>query len=121
MPAPTTTATSAAPWSRPPAASSRPRARRRFRCGPWRGRRASARPRRYHHFKDKGELLDAVAHEDQAALDVALTEARTKAADSKERMTSLGVAYVCFARDNPALYRVMYDGSRDKDAAARAR
>jgi hypothetical protein len=31
-------------------------------------------------------------------------------------MTSLGVAYVCFARDNPALYRVMYDCSRDKDA-----
>jgi hypothetical protein len=31
-------------------------------------------------------------------------------------MTGLGVAYVCFARDNPALYRVMYDCSRDKDA-----
>lgn len=26
------------------------------------------------------------------------------------------MAYVCFARDNPALYRVMYDRSRDKDA-----
>ena len=70
----------------------------------------------YHHFKDKGELLDAVAHEGWAALDAALGEARAKAADSKERMTSLGVAYVCFARDNPALYRVMYDCSRDKDA-----
>ena len=70
----------------------------------------------YHHFKDKGELLDAVAHEGWAALDVALSEARAKAADSKERMTSLGVAYVCFARDNPALYRVMYDCSRDKDS-----
>lgn len=70
----------------------------------------------YHHFKDKGELLDAVAHEGWAALDAALGEARAKAVDSKERMTSLGVAYVCFARDNPALYRVMYDCSRDKDA-----
>jgi AcrR family transcriptional regulator len=70
----------------------------------------------YHHFKDKGELLDAVAHEGWAALDVALTEARQKAADGKDRMTSLGVAYVRFARDNPALYRVMYDCSRDKDA-----
>jgi hypothetical protein len=29
-------------------------------------------------------------------------------------MTGLGVAYVTFARDNPALYRVMYDRSRDK-------
>ena len=70
----------------------------------------------YHHFKDKGELLDAVAHEGWHALDVALTAARAKSVDSKERMTSLGVAYVCFARDNPALYRVMYDCSRDKDA-----
>lgn len=70
----------------------------------------------YHHFKDKGELLDAVAHEGWTALDAALSEARAKAADSKERMTSLGVAYVRFARDNPALYRVMYDCSRDKDA-----
>jgi AcrR family transcriptional regulator len=70
----------------------------------------------YHHFKDKGDLLEAVAHEGWVALDAALSEARAKAADSKERMTSLGVAYVCFARDNPALYRVMYDCSRDKDA-----
>lgn len=70
----------------------------------------------YHHFKDKGELLDAVAHEGWAALDAALTEARRKAADGKDRMTGLGVAYVRFARDNPALYRVMYDCSRDKDA-----
>ncbi len=70
----------------------------------------------YHHFKDKGELLEAVAHEGWTALDAALSEARAKAADSKERMTSLGVGYVCFARDNPALYRVMYDCSRDKDA-----
>ena len=70
----------------------------------------------YHHFKDKGELLEAVAHEGWVALDAALTDARAKAPDNKERMTSLGVAYVCFARDNPALYRVMYDCSRDKDA-----
>jgi len=70
----------------------------------------------YHHFKDKGELLEAVAHEGWHALDIALTEARAKSVDSKEQMTSLGVAYVCFARDNPALYRVMYDRSRDKDA-----
>ena len=70
----------------------------------------------YHHFKDKGELLEAVAHEGWVALDAALTDARVKAPDSQERMTGLGVAYVCFARDNPALYRVMYDCSRDKDA-----
>jgi len=70
----------------------------------------------YHHFKDKNELLEAVAHEGWTALDHALTAARAKASDANERMTGLGVAYVCFARDNPALYRVMYDCSRDKDA-----
>ena len=70
----------------------------------------------YHHFKDKGELLEAVAHEGWMALDHALTEARASAKDARERMTGLGVAYVQFARDNPALYRVMYDCSRDKDA-----
>jgi hypothetical protein len=31
-------------------------------------------------------------------------------------MTEIGVAYVCFATNNPALYRVMYDTARDKEA-----
>jgi AcrR family transcriptional regulator len=70
----------------------------------------------YHHFKDKGELLEAVAHEGWVALDAALLEARTAAHSARDRMTAIGVAYVCFARDNPAIYRVMYDCSRDKDA-----
>ena len=70
----------------------------------------------YHHFKDKNELLEAVAHEGWEALDKALANARASAEDNRVRMTNLGVAYVCFARDNPALYRVMYDRSRDKDA-----
>ena len=30
-------------------------------------------------------------------------------------MSDLGVAYVCFARENPALYRVMYDTARDRE------
>ncbi|PXA91869.1 TetR family transcriptional regulator [Caulobacter sp. D4A] len=70
----------------------------------------------YHHFKDKGQLLDAVAHEGWVALDEALMKARHDSESDRQRMTNLGVAYVTFARDNPALYRVMYDCSRDKDA-----
>lgn len=70
----------------------------------------------YHHFKDKAELLEAVAHEGWVELDAALSKARTATEDPRTRMTNIGVAYVCFARDNPALYRVMYDRSRDKDA-----
>ncbi|MBI1682282.1 TetR/AcrR family transcriptional regulator [Caulobacter hibisci] len=70
----------------------------------------------YHHFKDKSQLLEAVAHEGWVALDAALMKARQDSDDDRQRMTNLGVAYVSFARDNPALYRVMYDRSRDKDA-----
>jgi AcrR family transcriptional regulator len=70
----------------------------------------------YHHFKDKGELLDAVALEGWDALGEALNEAKAKAPLDAIVVAELGVAYVCFARDNPALYRVMYERSRDKDS-----
>jgi AcrR family transcriptional regulator len=70
----------------------------------------------YHHFKDKGELLDAVAHEGFEALAEALKEAKRDAETAKDAMSALGVAYVRFSRENPALYRVMSDCSRDKDA-----
>lgn len=68
----------------------------------------------YHHFKDKAELLDAVAREGWEILNHQMAEAR-KAAVGPHKLTALGIAYVCFARDNPALYRVMYDAARDKD------
>lgn len=70
----------------------------------------------YHHFKDKGELLDAVAQEGWEMLDEALARAKARAPSMKAKMSELGVAYVCFARDNPALYRIMYDTARDKEA-----
>jgi AcrR family transcriptional regulator len=69
----------------------------------------------YHHFKDKAELLDAVAHEGWEMLDVGLAAAREAADTVRGRMAGLGVAYVKFAQENPALYRVMYDGARDKE------
>jgi AcrR family transcriptional regulator len=69
----------------------------------------------YHHFKDKGELLDAVAQEGWEMLNTALTDARAAAVGVTAKMAALGVAYVCFARDNPSLYRIMYDGSRDQE------
>jgi AcrR family transcriptional regulator len=69
----------------------------------------------YHHFKDKAELLDAVAEQGWQILDHMMAEAKAKA-DRKDKLNSLGIAYVCFARENPALYRVMYDAARDKEA-----
>src|SRR4051794_3972276 len=69
----------------------------------------------YHHFKDKGELLEAVAHEGWDLLDAALAKAKVEAPSPDQALNGLGVAYVCFARDNPALYRVMYDTARDRE------
>jgi AcrR family transcriptional regulator len=69
----------------------------------------------YHHFKDKTELLEAVAHEGWEMLDAALAKAKAAAPSAREAMSELGVAYVCFARENPALYRVMYDTARDRE------
>ncbi|HZZ32376.1 MAG TPA: TetR/AcrR family transcriptional regulator [Phenylobacterium sp.] len=69
----------------------------------------------YHHFKDKGELLEAVAHEGWELLDGALAKAKALAPSPQDAINGLGVAYVCFARENPALYRVMYDTARDRE------
>jgi AcrR family transcriptional regulator len=83
----------------------------------------------YHHFKDKGELLDAVAEEGWHELGQAMAKVRASAASAKAAMTELGVAYVRFARENPALYRLMYhaacnrakmpDRAKDEDSAWR--
>jgi len=69
----------------------------------------------YHHFKDKGELLDAVAHVGWDMLGESMTGARARAANLGALMTEIGVSYVQFSQQHPALYRVMYDCSRDKD------
>jgi AcrR family transcriptional regulator len=70
----------------------------------------------YHHFKDKNELLEAVANEGWEQLGLEVAAARAAAPCEKSALTEIGVAYVKFARQNPALYRVMYDGMRDRTA-----
>jgi AcrR family transcriptional regulator len=62
----------------------------------------------YHHFKDKSELLDAVADEGWRELGVAMAKGRAAPVDKRLALSEIGVAYVCFARQNPALYRLMY-------------
>jgi len=68
----------------------------------------------YHHFKDKTELLEAVAHGGWRALTEAICQVRRDARDPGEALTNIGVAYVKFARENPALYRLMYHTTRDR-------
>jgi AcrR family transcriptional regulator len=67
----------------------------------------------YHHFKDKSELLNAVAKAGWVILSAA-----TLAATKEEPHDALGptLAYVNFARTRPALYRIMYDAARDAES-----
>lgn len=67
----------------------------------------------YHHFKDKSELLSAVAGEGWAMLSTAIdTAART----DPDEFLAPTLAYIAFTRENPALYRIMYDAARDAEA-----
>ncbi len=70
----------------------------------------------YHHFKDKSELLEAVAHEGWEELGEAVKEARKRASDAHVALGEIGVAYVSFARQHPALYRIMYRMACDREA-----
>lgn len=75
---------------------------------------SSAAP--YHHFKDKSELMLAIAEEGFDLMSDFIR--RTTDADIAplERVSAIGLAYVEFAKSHPAVYRVMYDCSRDSDA-----
>jgi AcrR family transcriptional regulator len=68
----------------------------------------------YHHFKDKTELLEAVAHGGWEALTEVIAEARRSASNPTMAIADIGIAYVRFARETPALYRLMYDTTRDR-------
>src|SRR5205085_5869828 len=46
----------------------------------------------YHHFKDKAELLDAVAQEGWDMLNVQMMQAKAKA-EGRGQLNALGVAY----------------------------
>ena len=68
----------------------------------------------YHHFKDKGELLAAVAAEGWALLGKEILAAMASGAGPDDTTPEL-LAYVCFARAHPALYRVMFDAARNDE------
>jgi AcrR family transcriptional regulator len=70
----------------------------------------------YHHFKDKSELLDAVAEQGWRMLSEFLARTPAVSGDLPDRMAEVGLSYVRFAREHPALYRLMYDCSRNRAA-----
>jgi len=70
----------------------------------------------YHHFKDKEELMLAVGKAGFGKLNVELSAAATGRPDLGDRLSDIGVAYVEFAQNHPATYRVMYDCARRVDA-----
>lgn len=64
----------------------------------------------YHHFKDKDELLQEVAREGFRRLRGTMSgHASSLEPYSRE------IAYIEFAHDHPALYRVMYDCARNME------
>ena len=70
----------------------------------------------YHHFKDKSELMLAIAEEGFDQLSDYIRHTTDMAVPPKERVAAIGLGYVEFAKAHPAVYRVMYDCSRDSDA-----
>jgi len=72
----------------------------------------------YHHFKDKNELLSAVARQGFENLAEAMRQAIAGVERPIDRLNQVGVTYVCFARENMALYHLMFDPARNRDFKA---
>ena len=62
----------------------------------------------YRHFADKEALLAAVATEGFRALQEEMVAAATAATGPRARFQATGIAYVHFATNHPAHYRVMF-------------
>jgi AcrR family transcriptional regulator len=62
----------------------------------------------YRHFTDKDALLAAMAAEGFRRLGAAAAAAQAAPGNAGERLRAQGRAYVRFARENPALFRLMF-------------
>ena len=65
----------------------------------------------YRHFQDKSALLASVASEGFRLLRLSLVAAWDGGGHGREGFEAMGEAYVRFAIDNPAHYRVMFGGA----------
>lgn len=70
----------------------------------------------YRHFEDKQAILAAVAEEGYRTLTLHLARALAgEEADPRKRLRMLAAAYVSFALDKPAHYRVMWGPRLNQD------
>jgi AcrR family transcriptional regulator len=65
-----------------------------------------------HHFRNHAELLAAIAASGFEEFVRALDQGSRDQTEPLERLVQMGVAYVAFAQENPALYRVMFGSDR---------
>ncbi len=63
----------------------------------------------YRHFPNKDALLDALALEALNRLGISQSEAAQAASDVREGFVDVGVTYVQWSVENPALVRLIYD------------
>lgn len=76
-------------------------------------RRAGVSPSApYYHFKSKGDLVCELAQERLEHLDGLSREALTGKKTPQERLKAIGVAYVMFAAEHPAEFRLMFSPER---------
>ena len=62
----------------------------------------------YRHFPDKDALLTALAHEGMETLAREQAKVAREAGGGRSGFVATGIAYVEFATDNPALFRLMF-------------
>lgn len=72
----------------------------------------------YRHFADKEALLGAIQDEGFSLFNASLAAAYAKADTAQSKIVALGVAYVRFALEHPAHFRLMFSMSGDKASSA---
>ncbi|MER1968491.1 TetR/AcrR family transcriptional regulator [Castellaniella sp. GW247-6E4] len=69
----------------------------------------------YRHYSDKQALLTAIAADGFRQLQTRLEAAEDADEPSRSPLLREGIAYVLFALDQPALFRLMFGANRPKD------
>jgi AcrR family transcriptional regulator len=68
----------------------------------------------YHHYRDRRDLLAALATRGYERLGEALAERRAGSSDSRAALKEVGVGYVTFAVTNPGYFRVMFSAELEE-------